>query len=478
MISNNFQNQPFSFLDSVATTHIKSNALDKESISDSNSDFEQIANDTITSANKDTKISAEDTAKIYKAAQAVIKKLEDCSEGQTIEITEEEVADFKDVYFLVLNTVQTQVEDKVDSLTKEIAYLDLTSINGIEDILVKANLIEDLRAVGKGAEDGLKQLAALASPEELEANGIDLGLMKDIKFQVNNFMEKTQNEILANNHSNDIHPEITLAPDLKPNANNQGYQDRALIQDLKELKIQSYKEAPSMDTLESIDVELRFAKSDAEENSSPLIEKPEPQTKEPEILALETNEHSNTSSDSASSSSHDQFGTAFAKPTQVNLDISQKANVKFETVNINDLSNYLKDQIQSAPQNKAQEIRLQITPDSIGKIDLVITKNEHNEISIEMSFHNKAGLDTIKQELKNIIAELREVLKSKDLDLSKFEVKESSSSHTASDGSHNTTSFNQAREQQKHKLQNTIPEWVKSKESTTQASFKQIIEGI
>jgi hypothetical protein len=425
----------------------------------------------LASADKDTKTSTEDTAKIYKVAQAVIKKLEDYSEDDAIEIKEDEVKDCKDVYLLVLNTVQTQVEDKVDNLTKDIAYLDLNSANGVEDILTKANLIEGLRELEKGVQDALKQLTPLIKPEELEQTSIDPGLKNDIKFQVDNFMAKAQNTILD---------KISLAPDLEPSdIKIQGYQDLALIQDLKELKVQSYEEVTTENDIETIVSQESMESSPVlHQEASPITEKLEAQIKEPEILAPEASGQESATAHHGDSSAHDQFGAGFASPTQINLVSSEKANVKFETVNINDLSNYLQDQIHEVPQNKSQEIRLQITPDSVGKIDLVITKNERNEVTVQMSFHSREGMDTIKQDLKNTIAELREVLKAKDLDLSKFEVKESSSSRTSYDGSGSTTSFNQAREEQKHKLQNAIPEWVKQKESTTQVSFKQIIEGI
>lgn len=482
MISNNIQNKAVSFIEPT-TAPSQSNDLGDKPLNenDTSTDFQQIANNTITATDKEAPISTEDATKIYQTTQAVIKKLENYNTDENIEITEEDVTDFKDIYLLVLNTVQTQVEDKIDNLTKEIAYLDLSSVNGIEDILTKADLIEGFRELEQATQEGLTQLNTLINPEDSQTTNIDQGLMQDIKFQVNNFMKQQQDTILENrnleqstntlpNNTNfsTIPSTITLEPTTQS--------DMISMQDLQELKVISYKEAPSINLISPDNTPEEPQNTPAQETELLAIE---PQsTEESGALVIEDKPTNHNASHSDSSSPQNQFGAAFANQALVNLAPTNTQNVKIETVNINDLSNYLQDQIETAPTNQAQEIRLQITPDSVGKIDLVITKNEHNEVTVEMSFHSKAGLETIKHELKDAIAELREVLKSKDLDLSKFEVKESSSSHTSYDGSPNTGSSNQAREQQKHKLQNTIPEWVKQKESSSIVSFKEIIEGI
>ncbi len=480
MTPNAINNQAFSFLDSIASK-AKPNSLGDKPILEKQSDqgFDKVIDDTIEPQAANKASSNDDTAEIYKAAQSALDKLKDHSDDDPIEIKKDDVQDTKDVYFLVFNIAQNQIENRVDDLTKQIAYLDLNSANGVEDILTKANLIEDLRGLEQGVQEGLKQLTALANPEELELSTIDPSLMKDLKFQVDNFIQQAQDQILAKNNQ----AELTLAPDLKANSTkNSSYQDLSLLKDLK-LTIQSYKELPATKQVKAVDEDLNASEDPTivaeivlSKDNIKAEEKDQTTTKEPEQLL--TTETISPKHDSAHSGAQDQFGSAFSNPTQINSVSADKLSVRSETININDLSNYLETQVSDIPQNKTQEIKLQITPDSIGKVDLVITKNEHNQVTIEMSFHSKEGLDHIKQDLKNTIAELREVLKSKDLDLSKFEVKESSSSRTAYDGGAATGSFNQAREEQKNKLQNTIPEWVKQKESSTKVSFKQVIEGI
>ncbi len=463
MTTNGINNQTFSFLDSITSNSKPKDLVEKPLLEkQSQQDFEKVADKTFEPQVND-KTSTRDTVRIYQAAQKAINKLKD--DGNEIDIKEEDVEDCKDVYFLVFNTAQTQIENRIDGLTKEIAYLDLNSANGVEDILTKANLIEGLRGLEQGVQEGLKQLTALTTPEELEPCAIDAGLIQDLKFQVDNFIQEAQDHALANNGT-----ELQLAQDLKASdSQNLNYQDLSLLNDLQHLTVQEYNESSEdSDATDSSLTELSDILSPdtkAEEKLS---------SKEPEILAGDNPTHNHDPAHHG----HQEFGSGLYNPTQVNLASVDKSSIKFETVNIKDLSNYLESQVRDIPQNKTQEIRLQITPDSIGKVDLVITKNEHNEISVQMSFHSKEGLDNIKQDLKNTIAELREVLKSKDLDLSKFEVKESNASRTAYDGGASTGSFNQAREEQKSKLQNTIPEWVKLKESSTQVSFKQVIEGI
>ncbi len=469
MTPNGINKQVSSFLDSIASK-AKPTGLDVKSVSEkqSNQGFDKVIDDTNEPQKNDKASSRDNIAKIYKAAQRAIDKLKNDDNDEDQNIKEEDVEEHKDVYFLVFNIAQTQVENRIDDLTKQIAYLDLNSANGVDDILTKANLIESLRGLEQGIQSNLKQLTALANSADLEASTIDPGLMKDLKFQVDNFIQGTQDQALTHNDK----AELTLAPDLLPTQDT-SYQDLSLLKDLK-ATIQNYQESSDEDSIDdqsTIVSEVVLPKEDSKAEE----EKANAANKEPELLATEGVTHHQGS---AHSGAQDQFGSAFSNPTQVNLVSSEKLSIKSETVNINDLSNYLEAQVRDIPQNKTQEIKLQITPDNIGKVDLVITKNEHNEISIKMSFHSKEGLDSIKLDLKDTIAELREVLKSKDLDLSKFEVKESNASHTAYDGGSSTSSFNQAREEQKNKLQNTIPEWVKNKESSTQVSFKQVIEGI
>lgn len=471
MTPNGINNQVSSFLDSIASK-AKANGLGDKPLLEkqSNQGFDKVIDDTVQPQSND-KTSSRDSADIYKAAQKAIDKLEKYSSNNNdddTDIKEDDDKDYKDVYFVVLNTAQTQIEDRIDHLTKQIAYLDLNSANGVEDILTKANLIEGLRNLEQGVQAALKELNALGSADGSEANTIDPGLMKDLGFQVDNFIQKSQEKTLAK-------ADLSLAPDLKASdSQNPSYQDLALLKDLKHMTVKDYKEFTE-DTDETNTAPLETLETILPKDNSKAESKTTTASKEPEILATESIAHNH---DASHPGHQEQFGSALSNSSQIDFGSTDKVSTQFETVNINDLSNYLEDQVSTIAPNKTQEIKLQITPDSVGKVDLTITKNEHNQVSIEMSFHSKEGLDSVKQDLKNTIAELREVLKSKDLDLSKFEVKESNASRTAYDGESSMNSFNQAREEQKNKLQNTIPEWVRQKESSTKASFKQVIEGI
>ncbi|MDA0772395.1 MAG: flagellar hook-length control protein FliK [Cyanobacteria bacterium] len=151
---------------------------------------------------------------------------------------------------------------------------------------------------------------------------------------------------------------------------------------------------------------------------------------------------------------------------------------KFDSIKVTDIGNYLQEQIAEVPRNSKQEIRLQLNPENLGKIDLTITKNENNEISIKMMFHDANTLKDIKGDLKESLVEIKEAMKLKNLDLSKFEVGHSKSSSTAHDGQKQFDSFNEARDEQKERLLNTTPEWLGMADSAVRASFAELVEGI
>lgn len=474
MISKGINNQNLLLINTANTS--KPNGLGEKPSLENNKDeaFTQVAESTLTTS--DETQNTKDTVEVYQSAQKLINKLKDYQETNDIEFTEEDkVEDFKDIYFLILNNTQTQLDDKIENLTRDIAYQDLQSEGGIENILTKANLIEGLRDLEQGVKAALEQLNSLTNTSN--EHGLEPSLVNDLKFQVDNFIQKSQDQIINNG---DIHiaNEANLTSDLKTH-NQQNYQDLLALGKTFKLEIKDYKEITSKPE-ENIDPTLLINP----EETNPITQGTSERTNTPKVLeakqeihiSLAPEQHDSGSAHADSQQQH--FGSAFAHNIGTESVLAPSIEVKVETVNIKDLTNYLEVQVQETPVSGTQEIKLQITPDSIGKVDLTISKNENNEITVHMSFHNRDGLESIKHDLKDAIAELREVLKSKNLDLSKFEVQESGTSRTAYDGESNKSSFNQARDEQKQKLQNTIPEWVKQKDSSKHVSFREIVEGI
>ncbi|MDD9897835.1 MAG: flagellar hook-length control protein FliK [Candidatus Melainabacteria bacterium] len=180
----------------------------------------------------------------------------------------------------------------------------------------------------------------------------------------------------------------------------------------------------------------------------------------------------------ADSSSADSTGGEALLGSQQEVQTTNvvKMPTRTDTVKPIDISAYVQEQVSELPKNSRQEIKLQLNPESLGKIDLTISKNENNEVSIRMMFHDAKTLTHLKTDLKDNLVELKEALKLKNLDLSKFEVGQSKSSSTAYDSQQQQSeSYNEARDEQKDRLLNTTPEWLGMAEDI---SFEEVQENI
>lgn len=412
-----------------------------------------------------------DRVEIFKVAASILKeitKLFTQEPGKVNKSTKEldDIKKYSDIYLFVLSTLQNQIEDKVENLTKEIAYLDLNKAGAVDKILANADLIENLR----GLEENIKQfsqninLESTANKEELNSATIklDTHLKEDLGIQMESFIAQLKE---ASQKPEQPALDESPAPGIKLLEN----QIDTKFHEVTDRKIAETSREDSSSEDFSIKYKTDFSINDKEESNQGNAnhEKKEKQDFHLEIKSVDLFTDPN------------QSDVAFTYSNNAIIDSNPiQFTTKVETVNINELSSYLETQITEAPHNSQQEIKLQLNPENYGKVDLTIVKNENNEISVKLVFHNRESLELIKQDLKDSILELREVLKSKNLDLSKFEVGESSSSNTAYSGDSRSNSFNEAREEQHKRLYDTLPEWVKDIESIKQASFGSILEGI
>lgn len=153
---------------------------------------------------------------------------------------------------------------------------------------------------------------------------------------------------------------------------------------------------------------------------------------------------------------------------------NQLLNTKaqLETVNIDELKELVQNRASEAKQHAKQEIKLQLHPQDLGQVKLEITR-ENNEITISLMVENDLALKSLKQE----IAELNNSLKFKGLEIKEIEVSKSSDQMLSGD-QQGSSNYNEAKEEQRNKYSDTLPNWVKADQSSEKTSFGSYFEGI
>lgn len=466
MLSNQVNNQSFLFI-SPSANNDKVTAKDAET-NPENKFQEIVEQNTSTESTEDC--NKPDRVSAFKAASAVLNKVKDLTDNNEDSDSKEldDIKKYADIYMYVLSTLQNRLEDKAENLTKEIAYLDINKAGAVDAILANADAIEKLKGLEASAQKLLQNLDPEFGNADLSQSStttikLDADLEEDLNIQIESFISQAESspeeqplEVTATEQS-------TLTATESKNESFELKTNKAgneKLSNLKDSKLQVDNKEPILNQQNNTD-------SKGDEGKS---KKDDKKGLEAEVKLVDLLAEHNPSDHSLSFSSLNTSTISSPEPT--------KLTTKIETVNINELSNYLQNNISEAPRNSHQEIKLELSPDSHGKVDLTIIKNENNEISVKLVFHNKDSLELVKQDLKDNILELREVLKNKNLDLSKFEVGESNSSNTAYGGEPKSSSFNEARDEQRKRLYDTLPEWVKDGESIKQGSFGRILEGI
>lgn len=505
-----------------------------------------------------------DPVVVHKVTSEIINKVKKLiNDDQIDKLDEFELDDdLGELYFLLLNIIETRISDHVDKTTHNIAYINLQAEGAVETILAHANLLEATKDLGsKVAELAQKLLPGhqISTNDDLQ---LTPKLIDEVYIQVDQLVENYQQEFTNNI---DLDTDVTLT-DIK----NETYQDLGLLPDFKEIEsVQIYSQelrseeprafsslelelqtrikaqtqkpievnpelVTNPEAMEAKDIEIKpeqleiiktkdvgidYKQSEInpeltsneinpiqikidKSKDKIVIELPEIDKQqltienigqksknqeiktggvdlEPEIIENQLeNQLEDLMGDSSLGDSSGQEAAQLSTGQNIQNNPINRLASKFDTIAVTDISNYLKDQVTELPKNTRQEIRLQLNPETLGKIDLTISKNENNEISIKMIFQDTKTMAHVKTELKDSLIELKEALKLKNLDLSKFEVGHSKSSSTAYDGQQKFNSFNEARDQQKERLLNRVPEWLKAAESANQASFAELVKGI
>jgi flagellar hook-length control protein FliK len=110
----------------------------------------------------------------------------------------------------------------------------------------------------------------------------------------------------------------------------------------------------------------------------------------------------------------------------------------------------LPDLVRDTNPNSSRELRIKLNPEELGTVDVTISKNADQQISIQLSVTNEAAEET----LKHKISELTAALGDKGVSISDINISKSSSGNSNDKNPEGKNSFNEGREEQKKRQEN------------------------
>ncbi|MEB3315996.1 MAG: flagellar hook-length control protein FliK [Candidatus Melainabacteria bacterium] len=128
-----------------------------------------------------------------------------------------------------------------------------------------------------------------------------------------------------------------------------------------------------------------------------------------------------------------------------------KLNHRVSPENINtamkaaELVRTLPDLVRDTNPNSSRELKIKLNPEELGTVDVTISKNADQQISIQLSVTNEAAEET----LKHKISELTAALGDKGVSISDINISKSSSGNLNDKNPEGKNSFNEGREEQK-----------------------------
>ena len=105
----------------------------------------------------------------------------------------------------------------------------------------------------------------------------------------------------------------------------------------------------------------------------------------------------------------------------------------------------LPDLVRDTNPNSSRELKIKLNPEELGTVDVTISKNADQQISIQLSVTNEAAEET----LKHKISELTAALGDKGVSISDINISKSSSGNLNDKNPEGKNSFNEGREEQK-----------------------------
>lgn len=459
--------------------------------------------ETVKQVSKDLKSSISDTesAKDSKPLDEVDTEAE--------EETKESDTEENQLMYLVLDTMKQQVNLEIEDLTKAIASLDLSNPEGIEAILELSDRLDALRAI---ETELLSQIEDLGLPSHLEIGIEDIELTQDtanITF-IDSDLPGIELELeQVNPHKLEaiIHDKVKDLIDLKLASSEQGDMPTELkpnldvisnnLKTIKQLKTDSDNsdsnpllELAKIENVEIKAVKVEKAPINAEITKNLLlqervvVDEPTNMTEQNQEFVVTlgqepslNSEMSDMEADSFASNNAPQeelvqISTASTQEANV-FKVNSKIQIHKTPVSINQLPNLLSREATKVNPGGSQEITMSLTPGDLGQIELSISRGANNKLEIKMVFSQDNAMNSVEHKL----TELRSILRSRGFE-AHIELSKSESSNTETYNQASNNSFNEAREEQKDRILDTMPEWLRPDESSISTSFESTLNGI
>jgi hypothetical protein len=529
---------------SQATGSLTTPANKAQNANANNSSFMSVMNDLKSKAEtttKETKKSSDfsmdskkiEPAKIMKATKKIsseikneistIGKSSESTATKTTEapkpVAEDKKSEDEEVNYLVLSEMKKQIDSEIEEISKAIAGLDLSTADGINQILELSDRLEALRAIegivlnkieainlpseAQLSLDEVELVSETSSSiklENLSQDSIEVSVQQPNKEKVQDYIAKNIDDLVdvkteALKLDNSETPILQSLDDKIGNFENNLKSIKNLSKSLegqetetKNLVLESTKNAQVKDIkIEQSIIDPKLAKNLQDQDRMLMIsgdmsqDMAIPGTEEPAMIPNMQETFGSEMSDMEADSFNQQAQSDLPELVQVsnsevkNTDIfkvNSKIQIHKNPVSLNELSNVLSREVTKVNPGAKQEITMSLTPGDLGQIELSISRTANNKLEIKMVFTQDNALNTVEHKL----TELRSILKSRGFD-AQIELSKSESTSTDNFNRPGQESFNEARDEQKERILATMPEWLRpdSDTSSFQSTLQQII---
>jgi hypothetical protein len=510
-----------------------------------NNSFMSVMNDLKSKAEtntKETKKSSDfsmdskkiEPAKIMKAAKEISSdiKSEISNTGKSSEntatktkessepIAEDKKSEDEEVNYLVLSEMKKQIDNEIEEISKAIAGLDLSTADGINEILELSDRLESLRAIEgivlskieaiklpSSAQLSLDEVELVSETsssiklENLSQDSIEVSVEQPNKEKVQDYIAKNIDDLVdvkteALKLDNSETPILQSLDDKIGNFENNLKSIKNLSKSLegqesesKNLVLESTKNAEVKEVkIDQASLDPKLAKNLQDQDRILMIsgdmseDLAIPGTEEPAMIPNMQDSFGSEMSDMEADSFNQQAQSDTPQLVQVNnsetkntdiFKVNSRIQIHKNPVSLNELSNVLSREVTKVNPGAKQEITMSLTPGDLGQIELSISRSANNKLEIKMVFTQDNALNTVEHKL----TELRSILKSRGFE-AQIELSKSESTSTDSFNRPGQDSFNEAREEQKDRILDTMPAWLRPDDETDSPSFQSTLQQI
>ena len=360
-------------------------------------------------------------------------------------------------------TIDQKLNGEIESLTKEIANLDLGTEEGVGEILQLSNqleltreLQERIEALGAGLLEPVNEAA-----KTTETQGLSLELEAHLEEKIDLKLSELKAQIDPNSQSQAAKEAQTAQLDESLNLNSSTEKDLFIEEgDIKRL----------LDKIkDSIGAEKAKAENPNKANQAlnnnfdaKIIKDVELKSEsgksldytqaEVEILGIE--ETSTSDAEQNTDFTNESFETLFPKGEVKVSNLKVKSLSK--PVALKQLPEVIGKEIKDIKPNTKQELRMVLNPESLGKMQMSLSR-EDNQIHISMVVRTDEAATKLEQK----ISDIKLALKDKGFEANIEVTKSDADNSNQSQFNQNHKQENETKQEQKEKYLNQAPEWLK-----------------